>query len=115
MKRYCMLLDLVDDPVLIREYEEFHTKVWPEVIRCMTEAGVESMKIYRFGNRMAMIMDVLDSFTFQRQDQINQSSEIVQDWESLMWKYQQAIPGSKPGQKWVLAEQIFDSTDFVLK
>ena len=32
----------------------------------------------------------------------------VQEWEELMWKYQQAIPGAKPGEKWVLMEKIFD-------
>jgi L-rhamnose mutarotase len=25
----------------------------------------------------------------------------------LMWTYQQAMPGSKPGEKWVLLEKIF--------
>src|SRR5690606_41731999 len=110
MKRYCMLLDLVDDPVLIREYEEFHTKVWPEVFRGMTEAGVESMQIYRFGNRMAMVMDVLDSFTFERQDQINQSSELGQEWENPMGKYQQAIHGTHSREKRTLPEQSSAST-----
>jgi L-rhamnose mutarotase len=32
----------------------------------------------------------------------------VQEWEQLMWKYQQALPGSKPGEKWRLMEKIFD-------
>jgi L-rhamnose mutarotase len=26
-------------------------------------------------------------------------SEKVQEWETLMWKYQQAVPGAKPGEK----------------
>ncbi len=112
MKRYCMLLDLVDDPELIREYESYHQKVWPEVIQSMTEAGVESMNIYRYSNRMVMIMEVNDAFSFSRQNEINTANESVQKWEELMWKYQQAIPGCEPGEKWVLAKQIFDSTDF---
>jgi len=79
----------------------------------MKEAGVESMKIYRFGNRMSMNMEVNDTFSFERMDRINSANETVQKWEQLMWNYQQAIPGCKPGQKWVLAEQIFDSVDFI--
>lgn len=113
MRRYCLMLDLVDDPELIREYEDYHQKIWPEVVRCMTEAGVESMKIYRFGTRMAMVMEVNDEFSFERQKAINDNNATVQEWEELMWKYQQAIPGSKPGQKWVRATEIFDSTQFV--
>ncbi|MBY5959249.1 L-rhamnose mutarotase [Membranicola marinus] len=115
MKRYCLLLDLVDDPDLIREYEEYHKKIWPEVIRSMTDAGVESMEIYRYGSRMAMVMEVNETFSFSRQMQINTENETVQEWEKLMWKYQQAIPGCKPGEKWVLAEKIFSSTNFLNK
>ena len=107
------MLDLVEDPELIREYEDYHTRVWPEVVRCMTEAGVESMKIYRFGTRLTMVMEVNDEFTFEKQQQINNSSEVVREWEALMWKYQKAIPGTPPGEKWVQAAEIFDSTKFV--
>jgi L-rhamnose mutarotase len=32
----------------------------------------------------------------------------VQEWENLMWKYQQSLPGTKPGGKWVLMNKIFD-------
>jgi len=32
----------------------------------------------------------------------------VEKWETLMWKYQQAIPGAKPGEKWVLMNKIFE-------
>ena len=113
MERYCMLLDLVDDPKLIKEYEIHHQEVWPEVIACMTEAGVDSMKIYRFENRLAMVMEVNEKFSFERMDKINRESDAVQKWEELMWTYQQAVPGSEPGQKWVLADEIFNSRDFI--
>jgi L-rhamnose mutarotase len=32
----------------------------------------------------------------------------VQQWEQLMWKYQQAIPGAKAGEKWVIMDKIFE-------
>jgi len=25
-----------------------------------------------------------------------------------MWKYQQAVPGAKPGEKWVIMDKIFE-------
>lgn len=31
MKRYCLALDLIDDPVMIEEYEEYHKNVWKEI------------------------------------------------------------------------------------
>jgi glycosyltransferase involved in cell wall biosynthesis len=32
----------------------------------------------------------------------------VQEWEELMWKFQQALPWAKPGQKWILMDKIFE-------
>jgi len=31
----------------------------------------------------------------------------VQEWETLMWKFQQALPWAKQGEKWILMEKIF--------
>ena len=31
----------------------------------------------------------------------------VQDWEALMWKFQQALPFAKRGEKWVQMQPIF--------
>ena len=30
--RYCLALDLKDEPELIAAYDEYHRSVWPEVI-----------------------------------------------------------------------------------
>jgi hypothetical protein len=30
-KRYCLTLDLKDDPALIAEYRRYHQKIWPEI------------------------------------------------------------------------------------
>jgi len=32
----------------------------------------------------------------------------VQEWEALMWKFQQALPNTPEGTKWVLMEKIYD-------
>ena len=31
----------------------------------------------------------------------------VQEWETLMWKYQQALPIAKKGEKWLLMDKIY--------
>ena len=31
MKKFCLALDLIDDPELIAEYEKYHHNVWSEV------------------------------------------------------------------------------------
>ncbi len=107
MKRYCLSLDLKDDAALIAEYETYHQNVWPEILQSIKESGIEHMDIYRTGNRLFMIMEVNEQFSFERKAAADAANEKVQEWETLMWKYQQALPGSKPGEKWRLMDNIF--------
>lgn len=108
IRRFCLTLDLVNDPKLISEYEEMHRQVWPEIIQSIKSSGIANMEIYRFEQRLMMIMEVVDSFSFELKSQSDLQDAKVQEWERLMWKYQQALPGSKPGEKWVLMNKIFE-------
>jgi len=107
MKRYCLALDLIEDPQLIAEYEKYHEEVWPEIISSIRDAGIVNMEIYRTGNRMFMIMETTDAFLFSEKAKADADNPAVQKWENLMWKYQQAVPSAKPGEKWVLMDKIF--------
>jgi L-rhamnose mutarotase len=107
MRRYCLALDLKDDPELIAAYEAHHENVWPEVIESIKASGIENLEIYRVSNRLFMIMEVNDSFTFERKALLDLASTKVQLWELLMWKYQKALPIARPGEKWMLMEKIF--------
>jgi L-rhamnose mutarotase len=108
MKRYCFALDLKDSLQLIEEYEAYHKKVWPEILNSIRSSGIEQMEIYRVHTRLFMIMETRDSFSFEDKASADQINPIVQNWESLMWKYQQALPFANPGEKWVRLEKIFD-------
>ncbi len=103
-----MALDLVDDPQLIMEYEDYHREVWPEIKRSILDAGILQMEIYRFENRLFMNMEVGEDFSFEKKSAMDAANEKVQEWEQLMWKYQAAIPGAKPGEKWVMMTKIFE-------
>lgn len=107
MVRHCLALDLVNDASLIAEYEAYHQNVWPEVEKSILDSGVQSLAIYRAGNRLFMIMEVADGFQFEQKAAMDAANEKVQEWETLMWKYQQAIPVAAPGQKWVPMEKIY--------
>ena len=109
MKRYCLAVDLVDDATLIAEYEHWHKaeNTWPEIKMSITDSGITNMEIYRLANRLFMIMDVDDDFSFERKSAMDAANPKVQEWEQLMWKYQQGLPFAKPGEKWVLMDKIF--------
>ncbi|KQC00897.1 L-rhamnose mutarotase [Pedobacter sp. Hv1] len=107
MKRYCLALDLKDDPALIASYDDYHKAVWPEILESIHTAGIEALDIYRTGNRLFMMMEVNDHFNFEAKGKADAENPKVQEWETLMWQYQQALPFAKPGEKWVLMDQIF--------
>ena len=106
-RRYCLALDLKDDPILIAEYERHHQEVWPEITRSIRDSGIEDMEIYRVGTRLVMIMEVADEFSFEAKAATDRANPIVQEWEALMWKFQEPLPWAEPGEKWVPMKRIF--------
>jgi L-rhamnose mutarotase len=106
-RRYCLTLDLKDDPALIAEYRKHHDGIWPEIIKSIKDSGIEAMEIYLLGARMFMIMEVNESFSFGAKTAADRANPKVQEWEQLMWNFQQALPQAKPGEKWLLMERIF--------
>lgn len=107
MQRYCLAVDLKDDPELIADYERHHRELWPEIIQSITSAGITLLDIYRTGNRLFMIMETNDQFSFTEKAKADAANPKVQEWETLMWKFQQALPWAKPGEKWIVMEKIF--------
>jgi L-rhamnose mutarotase len=111
LRRYCLTLDLQDDPELIAEYKRHHQRVWPEITKSIRDSGVRDMEIYLLGTRMFMIMEVEDGFSFAAKARADGENAKVQEWEALMWKFQKALPLAKAGEKWLPMERIFKLED----
>jgi L-rhamnose mutarotase len=110
MKRFCFALELIDDEVMIEEYKAHHRNFWPELRQNAFNSGIRSIELYLAGNRLFMVQDTEDDFDPKNENQ-HQDTWLTQrsnEWEALMSKYQKKIPSAKPGQKWVLMEQIFE-------
>lgn len=106
-RRYCLTLDLKDDPALIAEYKRRHQEVWPEVLESIRDSGIVHMEIYLLGTRMFMIMEVNEQFSFEAKAAADRANPKVEEWERLMWRFQKALPGAGPGEKWLRMERIF--------
>ena len=106
-RRYCLTLDLKHDPKLIAEYKRYHQEIWPEVTQSIRDAGIEDMEIYLLGTRMFMVMEVSEDFSFDAKASADRLDPKVQEWEKLMWTFQNPLPEAKPGEKWLLMERIF--------
>lgn len=110
-RRFCLTLDLKDDPKLIAEYKRYHEKIWPEITRSIKDSGIEDMEIYLLGTRMFMIMEVNQTFSFEAKTMADLLNPKVQEWENLMGTFQARLSRAKPGEKWLLMERVFKLED----
>jgi len=107
MKKYVFTLDLKNDEHLIEAYLSHHQSVWPEVISSIKQLQITNMEIYHVANRLMMIMETSDDFSFATKAANDAIDPRVQAWETLMNNYQERLPFAKQGEKWVRMEKIF--------
>lgn len=107
IKKYCLFCDLKDDEQLIAEYKAHHQNVWQEVLNSIKASGIINMEIFQKGNRLFMIIEANESFSFENKAKLDANNPKVQEWEILMWHYQQKVPFAKDGEKWILLNSIF--------
>jgi L-rhamnose mutarotase len=106
-RRFCLTLDLKNNPQLIADYRRYHEKIWPEITQSIRKSGIEDMEIYLLGTRLFMIMEVNQNFSFDKKAEADRNNPRVQEWEELMWRFQQPLAEAAPGEKWVPMERIF--------
>ena len=107
-QKFCLALDLKDNSNLIEEYKTLHKNIWPEIAESIKSTGISVLDIYCTGNRLFMIIEADADFSFEKKSKSDAANPKVQEWENLMWKFQQALPWAKPGEKWILMEKIFE-------
>lgn len=104
-RRFVLTLNLKDDSSLIETYIEYHKKVWPSIKKSITDSGIQQMEIFQLNRNLCMILEVDETFSFERKEIMDAENEDVQKWERLMENYQE-VDGS--GHKWKLMDKIFD-------
>lgn len=108
-KRYCLKLELKDDPALIEEYEDWHKpeKIWKEIPAGIRQVGILDSEIYRIGTMLVMILTVPADFNFEKQMGELAGLPRQAEWEDFMAKYQASKPGESSAEKWKKMERIF--------
>lgn len=108
--RYCLTVDLKNDQELIAKYEAYHKDVWPEILLSLKVSGILSMQIFRLMNRMFMVIETTEDFSFEKKAAMDAANPKVQEWEQLMGAFQQSLPGFDPNDpwKWKPMEKVFD-------
>lgn len=103
-KRLVKLLDVKNEAGAIGEYEKWHAAgaVWPEVTAHIRASGVLDMEIWRFADRLVMIIEASDDYPRDVPE-----PAINAEWERLMEQYQLALPDAPANEKWAGAARIF--------
>jgi len=109
MKELAFALDLKDEPEAIRDYRDWHMKVWPEIMRGMAGHGVIAQNIYLIGNRLFMVLKVEDDFDY-RVDFARYLEETSRatEWDQMMRRFQKPVPWAGPGDLWAPMERVYD-------
>ena len=117
VRQEVLLLDIASDPTLIAQYIDYHSP--GNVPRPILDSirypgsGILNMRIFHFADRLVMIMDVQDDFSFEHKAASDASNPDVDKWEKLMEQFQREIkdPQGKQTAKWKRAELCFDLND----
>lgn len=107
-KSVVMTLELINDPLLLREYKDIHRpeNIWPQVIQNMNTMGIQDMEIYLNGFRAFLIMDTDSDFDLVKDGETWSKLPKEQEWQEYVAKYQKTDPESKAAEKWEIMTLI---------
>lgn len=109
MKEYAFTVNLKDDPEIIRRYEEYHANIWPEVAESLKAHGITSIKIWRLGRRLFMLIQTIDSYDPVEASKKHRASHPrVLEWELLMDSFQERVPEAGGSGTWAEMKKIFE-------
>ena len=106
MNMLAYAIDLLDDPEVLRKYDEYHRNVFPEVLAVADRMGYGFQGIYRIGNRLFMIVEVPDDFDPDMAADCSQC-EREKEWDDIMRKMQVPLPWAREGEWWAQMEPVF--------
>ncbi|MEJ5963124.1 L-rhamnose mutarotase [Pedobacter immunditicola] len=102
--------NLVEDEKMQKEYLNYHTtqfKEWPEVAKGFCNADFQQLRIYKNGRQLVLIISIPKGSDFEKLNpKTTENNPKVDDWNALMTKYQEGIPGTKPGEVWVFFKPL---------
>ncbi|WP_207492357.1 L-rhamnose mutarotase [Aridibaculum aurantiacum] len=101
--------NLVKDPKLQQEYLDYHAKqqqLFPEVAKGFCNADFQQLLLFKNGRQLMLIISIPKGASL---DELNpktmENNPRVNEWNSLMSKFQEGIEGTKKGETWVFLEK----------
>ena len=108
-KRYVQMLDLRDDPDMIKEYRKWHSETfhWKEIRDGIKAVGILEMEIYILGTRLVMIVDAPEDFDWPSAMDRLATLPRQAEWEAFVAKLQGCRADARSEEKWQMMERMF--------
>jgi L-rhamnose mutarotase len=114
MRTLMMTTELVPDSAVYRFYDSMHSAegVWPALEKANRAAGIEEVRIWRFDNRLSMLIRLPADVDPATTDSLYLSADpSVAEWGRMMSNLQRALPGVDTTRKWVEMQTIHHYLD----
>ncbi|KYP15205.1 L-rhamnose mutarotase [Flavihumibacter sp. CACIAM 22H1] len=107
-ERHLFAVNISTEPDKLREYLDYHQKIWPEVEAGFKNAGYRSIKLYHYQHLVVMEVIVPAGADLGELGKKAAATHArCAAWNSLMDSYQLGIPGTDKGQKWVELSEFY--------
>lgn len=102
--------NLVQDPKMQKEYFDYHAtqfQKWPEVASGFCNANFQQLLVYRNGRQLVLVISIPKGESLDKLNpKTSENNPRVDEWNTIMKKYQEGIPGTKPGEVWVFFNEV---------
>ena len=104
-----MTANLAADAALQQEYMDYHARqaeLFPEVAQGFCRADFQRLLLYRNGRQLMLVISIPEG---ENLDDLNpkttENNPRVDEWNTIMAKYQEGIEGTAPEETWVVLEK----------
>src|SRR5512135_2838159 len=93
-------------PEKLAEYTRYHAKVWPEILKKITECNIRNYSIYhKDGLLFAYFEYVGDDYAADMAKMA--ADQKTQEWWDVMMPLQRPLPTRQEGEWWANMEEVF--------
>ncbi len=111
MEQKVFVVKIVPDTDSMQRYIDYHQHVWPQVEQGFRKAGYKKIALYRYGQLIVMTILVPEGSDLAEMGKVAESyDKRCAEWSQLMSNYHVGVDGTKPGEKWVEAQLIYNFT-----
>ena len=107
---YLLTANLVADTAFQQEYINYHVtqfEEWPEVAQGFCHANFQQLLVFKNGRQLLLVISVPADKTLDELNPLTvENNPRMDEWNSIMGKYQEGIEGTAPGEVWVFLDKV---------